>query len=483
MLALNGVLVVALAVIFALPCLLALRRRNTPRFVGILLGVTALCAIGAGVGYSFAFNRVNNLKMHEYSWRLNHVADIAVDRNFRFKETHWPKDEYFADWLDFPVEEKRIQVNKTINARAYFATFIVADESSPRRWRPLQCSDLPNVLEADKIPELPLDRIQAYVVGMTAGDERSPVGYDKKSLKLPKRDDIPVDLALAVLGDLTSPLAAFSDSEREAFVKLEKNLDAKARDVRLGGRLIRRIDAPGSLSLSYEKAETKQKGKAALAVLDHRRNVYALEQPVQLNEKVHLYAEGDLHGKVVRTPTKVVEMVRAPKVETLAYQEFRPAYYYYLPPTGPRADTIDQRRRLFRDLRQALPEMRSQRPPESFTIPDMALGSELLITATADKTLQEVTLTPRSVEFPGSAVKEDVLSVPLAISADGRSFSIPFVAEGRPLRDWATTAWFGSLPLRPNHFIAINGWPRCRLRQAVPLLRKPIRVSRSSIAR
>ena len=76
-----------------------------------------------------------HLSHNEYTWRLYHGVDISMAHDLKFKETRWPKDEYFVEWLDFPVDEKRIEQNKQIMARAYFNRFIIVGDK-PGSWRP-----------------------------------------------------------------------------------------------------------------------------------------------------------------------------------------------------------------------------------------------------------------------------------------------------------------------------------------------------------
>ena len=49
------------------------------------------------------------------------------------------------------------------------------------------------------------------MVGLMAGDEQSPVGYDKTTLKLPGEKEISVDLAVALVRRPEPAAESFSD--------------------------------------------------------------------------------------------------------------------------------------------------------------------------------------------------------------------------------------------------------------------------------
>ena len=480
MLVVNLLLVFGIVAAYLTPCLYVWMRKSNPTARTFVASAGGALALFTAFGFVYAHNKVNNLKEPEFSWHLYHASNISLDRNLRFMETRWPKDEYFVDWLDFPVDEKRIQIGKTINARAYFTTWIIADDKAPNRWRPVVWSDLPKLVAKNEIPNLPIERIHAYMLNLTAGDERSPVGFDKTTLQLPKTDEVPVNLVMSIVGDFDSTAVTFSDDERDEFAHLAKRLNAEAADPKLGGRLIRKVRPPENLELIYgETPLSVQKGRSVLAVSDDRKNVFSLEQPVKLDDtfvvrvyapdgqvlskrlasfdgSIPIHAEVMIDGQVMQTPLKKISLVRPPKVQQFDYQEFRPAYYYYLPPTSPRADTIDQRRRLLRDFRQALIPIRQTLPAESVSV-EITSGSELVMRATADKKLQEVTLTPRSPDFPGCAAKEDVVTVPLQIMPDGKSFVVNFTQNGKTLRDWVLPQWYAALPVTSDS-VARKEW-------------------------
>ncbi len=366
MLTINALLALSIVFVFLVPCMLAWIGKAGAKLRWAALAVGLLCAAGAAVGYDYALNRINNMRMHEYSWRLYHATGISVDRNFLFKNTRWPHDVYFVDWLDFPVAEKRIQINRTINARAFFTTWTIADAQAPEGWRPMKWSDLPRVLKPEQIPALPDDRIHGYLIGLTGGDDRSPVGYDMSELKLPA--DLPVDLALAVIADENVP--GISREERASFARLSAALADRAADPRLGGRLIRQVSPPESLTLTYGNDQSRQKGKSKLSALEGRRNVYALEQPVQLNDafvlptpedisfgstapekKVPFQASADVDGRTVRTPEKKIVLVRPASVQTLVCQEASPGLFLLSAADQSACREHRRARRLMRDLR------------------------------------------------------------------------------------------------------------------------------------
>lgn len=455
MLTINGIVALGLIFVFMVPCLLVSMRKRQSSLRWVVLGVGVLCLGATAVGYHYSINKLNSVKLDEYTWRAYHVADIGVDRNLKFGDTRWPRDEFFVDWLDFPVDEKRVQNNRTINARALFTTWIVADNTVPGRWRPLRWSDLPRIVDAKEVPELPLEAINEYIIAISSGDERSPVGFDKTRLKLPTRDDATVDLVFAAVE--SADHLSLTQEQVDAFATLKQSLAAIAESPKRGGRLVRHVNAPGEATLVYGNNDSKFRGRSALKPMSARPNVFQLEQPVKLDDTfavmpsakpadgepkekfVPLVAEATVAGRTLKTDPRSVVLVSPPKLQSLTYQEFRPAYFYYLPPAGPRVNTIDERRVALREMKQARPPLTFASPAEAFSLPDFSQGSDVAFTSTADKKLVEVNLTPRSVEFPGVATKDDIKPLPLAISEDGRSFTIRFGSKGKSLAELLAT--------------------------------------------
>src|SRR5258708_21662469 len=98
-------------------------------------------------------------------------------------------------------------------------------------------------------------------------------------------------------------------------------------------------------------------GELDLVNMDERKSVYGGKLP-KVEESNFLHAEGRFGERRAKSVERKVVSVQPPKMIRLTYQEFRPAYYYYLPPYGPRGDeTLDQRPALLRNLRQILPEI------------------------------------------------------------------------------------------------------------------------------
>ncbi len=453
MLIVNSLVVVGLILVFLSPFLVTWCRRTSPALRGCMLGLGAVALIGTGVGYTYAMNDAKHFTQNEYWWRFYHGTDIAMERDLAFQKTRWPKDEYFVEWLDFPVDEKRIEQNKQIMARAYFCRFIIAGDK-PGSWRPLEWQDLKNSrLAIGDIPPLPLERIHAYLFRQTEGDAESPVGFNAAAIDYPTADNIKVDFALAAIFD--EELGNFTQEERDAFKQLERKLEQRAGDLKLGGRLIRQINPPDELKLCYRVVKSKsdpgkdsQVIKQSLRVLDDRKNVYSLDQKLKFANPVRLDIEATVNKKTVRSSERFVDMIQPPIIETLEYQEFRPAYYYYLPPSSPLAGTIDERRKLLKNLLQPMPTVRQSQPPEMVGIPINA-GSALRVRASADKRLKDVQAYYR--EFtPEGGNKPNESRVPLRIANDGLSFDLVFTAKGKSIEELSSEWWLSSLPVKPS---------------------------------
>jgi hypothetical protein len=453
MLAINGLLLLNVAFLFALP--FASRRvgRVVRRPALVLLPLMLICAGTTAAGFYYALGRANTLRFNDYAWNFYHAADITLDRNLKFKDTRWPADDYYVELLDFPVPVKRVELRKDVTVRGVFDRFVVADATVPSRWRPARWADLKNVLPDENgatLPELPLERVHAYMKTLADGDESSPVGYDHAGLEFPGAGDVRVDLVLAAVADAALAPPLFTEDERRQFAALEARLVRRAAEPKLGGRLLRNVAPPDRLVLVYTNLEYKDGvlvpkdgsgGEVDLLNFDGRRNVYEAKLP-KLEEPVSFYVEARVGDHRPRSVERTVDLVLAPKMTAITYQEFRPAYYYYLPPYGQRNDNTidDERRKSLRGFRQALGAVRTERPPERTAI-TIALGSELVVSGSSDKLLQEVTLTPLSETFPGLQPGEARSPIRLKVNPDGVSFTAKFRAGGHPIREHLAQQW------------------------------------------
>ena len=450
MLVLNGLILLNCLFLFAIPIVCWYRSKTFRRNTRVLAATAVLSLVVTGVAVALTFSRVNAMDVKEYTWRFYNAADISLERNLLLKDTRWPTDEYYVELLDFPVPEKRIEYRKDVTVRAYFCRWIMADNHAPNGWRPVTWNDLGKVLPGEALPELPLDRIHAYLIALAEGDEGSPVGYNKGALELPDRNNIKVDLVLAVVGDKNAVNPLFTAEERQAFETLAAKLEQRAADPKLGGRQLRNVAPPERLYLVYSSLETAGGGgELDLINLDERNNVYT-GRLTKVEESITLYVEGRIDEHKPRSRERQVTSVQPPKMLAMTYQEYRPAYYYHLPPYGPRGDeTMDQRRKLLRNLRQTLREVRTERPPERTPI-TIAAGSDLKITFLTDKPLTEAALLPLSNAFPGAGEKEELAPLKIDLNPDRKSFTVNFSSAGKPYGDYIVQQWLASMPIQPR---------------------------------
>lgn len=454
MLVINLLVVIGLVLVFLAPFTINWCRRSSPAVRHCMIGLGTVALIGTGVGYVYAMDDAKHYTQNEYWWRFYHGTDIAMSRDLKFSDERWPKDDYFVEWLDFPVEEKRIVANKPIMARGYFCRFIIAGEK-PGEWRPMLWSDLKNdKLALTDVPALPLEPIHNWLLAQTMGDVESPVGFDEKEAKAknPTANDIKVDFVFAAVFD--EEAGYFDEKERKPFKQLEAQLQQRAADLKLGGRLIRYINPPDELKLSYRevKSKTDKTSEARilqqpLKKLDGRSAVYSLETKAKFTKEMRLWVEGTVNKKTIRSDDRFVGIIQPPRIELLEYQEFRPAYYYHLPPVGPRSDTFDERRALLKDKFQQMGVVRQAQPPETVDI-KIFNGSAVQVTARTDKPLKEVEAYYSEPAPDGG--KATALRVPLRINSDGRSFDLSFSPTGRPIENLSSRWWAARMPVQPS---------------------------------
>ena len=399
-----------------------------------LLGMAILAAGGVAAGYVISEQQINPVKQSEFSWQLYHVGDISMKRNLLFTDTRWPKDEYFLEWIDFPVAEKRIRVAQTLGATAYFNSWIVADDKAPKQWRPLLYKDLAKRVDAKDIPELPLEQIHAYILTRLKGSG-GEVGYDKTKVILPNADDVSLDLVLAVVEDSADNPAAAEEIKRWANVT--GILLRQAADPKQGGREIRYVAPPAQLDFVAQNDAGGIVAKDEMVLgSGPSRNRYQLKsEKIAFKEPATAVVEGNVRGRSLRTDPRTISMVLDPRVSQLVSQEFCPAYHYYLPPTAPRVDSLDERRNLLRGLRQALRPKTESFPKESqsFTI---AQGSEFVLKLASDKKLEQVTITARTSTNEKGVAGEKNPTIPVTLDADRKVATIAFRQDGQSFREW-----------------------------------------------
>jgi hypothetical protein len=456
----NLLAVVGVVLLFFSPFLLIKYWRRSSAARGFALATCAIALVFSIAGYAVSMSDKKHLTHNEYTWRLYHGVDISMSRDLAFAETRWPKDEYFVEWLDFPVDEKRIEQNKQIMTRAYFTRFIIAGDK-PGTWRPLEWRDLKNKeLAIANLPPLPMDGIKSYMFRLTEGDPESPVGFNAAAIDYPTENGIKVDFAIAAV--LDEDLGGFTAEDRAAFKKLEIQIEERAADLKLGGRLIRQIAPPEEVKVCYREVKSRNDTgqnanimKQTLRALDPgRKNVYALEQKLKFVNPVILHIEATVNKKTVRSGERFVDMVLPPRIDLLEYQEFRPAYYYHLPPAKVGADTVDERRNLLKGLLQPMPIFRWSQPPEMVDV-KIFNGSAVRVQAVADKPLREVQAYYR--EFtPELGNKPNESRVPLRVGKDGRTFDLVFTNKGKPIEDWSTQWWAASMPVQPSWALRPN---------------------------
>jgi len=448
----NSLILLGCTLLFWLPFAAIYCWRRHRRTSRILLGGASVALLLTLITSAAAMKIESSMGFNEFSWRFYHTAGIAMNRNLKFGDERWPADDYHIALLDFPMPEKRVEVGKYMMVRAYLCRFIVADPAAPSRWRPAAWKDLSAILPGEKLPQLPLDEINDYVVRLASGMESSPVGYDASKLELPDAKNINVDLALAALADTEFEPQLFTPQQQQEFAALGEKLAQRAADPSQGGRMLRNVRPPEELKIVATRLDTQRRQTGKLRASDERNFVFQLDKPLQIDESIKFHVEGQFGGITAKSIERAVTLVLPPKLEFLNYKEYRPAYFYYLPPEAPRADTMDQRRKLLRNFRQELREIRTAAPPDQSVV-NIAGGSELTISCLSDKPLREAQLIPRNLEFPGVAAKEELTPIHLKINPDGKSFTVRFASDGKPVAEWIAQEWTGNLSaLTPRWF-------------------------------
>jgi len=353
--------------------------------------IAAFMLLGLGTAIAIHAVAVRGFQPKAFAHKLADVVSIWGERNVLMKNTPWPRRAYL-ELVDFPASGE-LRVGKDsgppkVKARAY--KWVIANPGSYNGWRPLAWADLSR--PAFAIPPAPTT--------MEVAD-----GANAKLLELS--------------GMTVDEVEARGGATHEGIAPVFARLEALIADPWMS-RTLRQTAVPRDLKLSFTGASGKTRGDVNLT----------REPSGEFAGDVAGIAENTVtfvvSGEDFRTPTGRIELIPKPVLIELKRDEYVPAYLYHAAPRdGPPAATGEEQltgQAALRGLRQRFLDKRISLTGDRsvFSVP---AGSELEITATADKKLKKVTLTPKTGSVP-AFTKE------AASEAEGfESFTVPFRGE------------------------------------------------------
>jgi len=317
---------------------------------GGLFSIPAIGETGAGEHAGFA--------------AFHQAAGLALERNVLLQNTIWPR-RAFLEVLDWPEKgEKRIGKDDSapaIKVRAY--KWVVADSKASEGWRALTWHDL--------------ERHRHYLgEAVPAVNFRERNEQDQKDWGLPRDpaagwtlDEIELRLGRDETHETLEP------QTQAALRDVLSKLEVRAADPSMR-RTLRMLIVPNQVAIRYRG----DSGGGELTLQRQGDNEYTGQFP-DLKESVRFTARGEDY----QTPSYSITVVPPPSLVELVYDEERPAYMLY------RARGDDP------NALRGLKQRRAARPVsviggDTSRIDPVPAGSNIVLRATTDKELRQVTL-------------------------------------------------------------------------------------------
>jgi hypothetical protein len=393
--------------------------------------------LGVGTAVAIHAVAVKGFQPAAFAHKLTDVVSIWGERNLLMKNTPWPRRAHL-ELVDFPASGE-LRVGKDsgaprVKARAY--KWVVANPGSYTGWRPLAWSDLSN---------------KAFGIGAAPSsvDIVEPAGTKTLDLSAISVDDVELQ----------------AGANHEALAPVFEKLEALANDPWMS-RTMRKVVVPRDLKLTFTGASGKTRGDVNLT----------REPSGEFAGDVAGIAENTVNfvvaGEDFRTPTRRIELIPKAVLIELKRDEYVPAYLYHAapqdgPPAKPGEEPVTGQaalrglRQVFKDKRVSLTGDRSV-----FSVPT---GTELEITATADKKLKKVTLAAKTGAVPP-------FTKVAASEAEGfETFTVPFRGEfsiKEPTEFEYTMTDFDDVPAKRSILIQVTEDQPPTVELVVDVLRK-----------
>jgi hypothetical protein len=391
-----------------------LNRKRLWKQAGVVAAGCVLL-LAAVVAAGIAFTRVPTA-----AGVLHGTADVAAiwaERNVFLRNTPWPRAAYL-DVLEPTAGEYRVGRDAgppRVRVRVRAAEWVIADRDAHAGWRPLAWADLTPAFVGVAVPETvmtteegddrPEDVARAAVVGaLTMPAERRQV------VKTHALATLAVDEVGSAYGR-EGPLA-------EVFTAL----DAKAADPAYG-RALRRLDAPGEVTLRYAGLP-KSAGK--VESLGTRGDVRLTRDPSgDFSAEVSGLKESvgyTVRARNFRTDPRRIVLVPPPMLTRLSRTESQPAYLTHPAPVDAAGKSVP----LTADQLQVL-------APKQFSLTGdrsvaaMPAGTAFTLTGVADKPLSQVIVNPKAGRLPGV----DDPAASLSLTPQGDTFTLTFAGRDR----------------------------------------------------
>lgn len=292
--------------------------------------------------------------------QLADVSAIWFERNVLLNDTLWPRRAHL-EFVSLPDDGSDLRIPQNtepppVVVRAY--KWVLADSKSKGGWRPLRWDDLtPKLLGA----EVPSNAV--------------PAEWQQGNLTV---DDV------EVLLDQEETHETIQPEQKKALRDVLEQLQLRAADSSLS-RTLRMLKIPESVMAGYRGSDTRGDIKGAR----QPKNQYTIKFPV-LKDSIRFWVRGEDY----ETPTRNIVTVPPPSLVNPLYRdEYQPAYLYYRLPRGAGPELLRGKKQAFKERTISLFGGDTSR----FEVP---LGTDVVLTANADKDLKDVKVRPREGSLP-----------------------------------------------------------------------------------
>jgi hypothetical protein len=364
-------------------------------YIGLfmLLGLTTSIACST-IQFEGRAIKLRSFQPGAFTHKLTDVVAIWGERNLMMKNTPWPRRAHL-ELVDFPASGE-LRIGKDagaprVKARAY--KWVIVQSDSYNGWRPLMWSDLAR-------PEFAISAPASVVIADTSAGGSGSMATKELNLSGMSVDDV------------EAQVGANSDAVATVFARLE-SLTADP----WMSRTVRQLTVPRDLMLRFTGASGKTRGDVNLT---RDPSGEFAGDVTGIAENVVSFV---VSGEDFRTPTQSIQLIPKPVLIELKRDEYVPAYLYHAapidgPPAIPGTEAVRGQAAL-RGLRQRFMDKRISLTGDRsvFSVP---VGTELEITATADKKLKKVTIAAKTGSVPD-------FSREAATAEEGfESFTVPF---------------------------------------------------------
>jgi hypothetical protein len=417
--------------------------------VGVFFAVLGGGLLLVGLGYSLLFLALHmqpaNPEANVYTAgkvtrSFTNLASMWVERNVLLQTSLWPR-RIHMEIKSIPHDQDTVHLgpNKIPYAvRAQAFKWVRVDPAAPLGLRAMTWDDAAKILAADRMPTLPLAKLQEQIQTLAKASLMAPgaesflvasmqndmgdYGAEPTSWELDRLEEL-----LAEKNLLTASLSAM---DAEVFAHLQDVFDRlqTASEDPYSLRTFRQLTIPDKPELNLRSRKSRidvpmKRGKKNVFIGDiTKADVGKLSGSFALRVVVGDYA----------SPKKQIELVPPPTVVSMKRTEYQPAYLHYFPVLDDTKKPLNADPEKLKGMRQKVDDLFVSLTDKKCRF-EITTGTELTLTVTVDKPLASAYLVVKNpTRFPGMENRVGVQREEIRLDSDATTIHLDFkVANGR----------------------------------------------------